>query len=103
MNSGFEYQLYLSFILVYITTNDPQYLELKIQFSWVSSTLMKLSWNWFENWSLKEQKRGLKEQRGGVIWTCKKLSELRIPILNVIKGVSNGFATPYSFYTQKLR
>jgi hypothetical protein len=28
-NSGFEYQLYLSFI----ATNDPQYLELKIQFS----------------------------------------------------------------------
>ncbi len=34
-NSSFGYQLYLSFI----TTNDPQFLELKKQFSWVSSTL----------------------------------------------------------------
>jgi hypothetical protein len=33
---------------------------------------MKLSSNWFENWSLKEQKRGLKEQRGGVFFTVKK-------------------------------
>jgi hypothetical protein len=34
--------------------------------------------------------------------TCKKLCELRIAISNVIKGVSNAFATPYSFYTKKL-
>jgi hypothetical protein len=64
---------------------------------------MKLRSKWFGNLSLKEQKMGLKEQKGGIILSCKKLCALQVSISNDLKGVSKGFTTLFLFYNKKLR